>query len=99
MTEILSYLIFHLGSCEVFSKLIGARGKDVLYIGDHIFGDILKSKKIQGWRTFLIIPEMIQELQVWTTKHDLYNRLQNLDALLNHLYRLDKVYHLTLKLQ
>ena len=24
--------------------------QDILYIGDHIFGDILKSKKKQGWR-------------------------------------------------
>lgn len=23
-----------------------ARGKDVLYIGDHIFGDVLRSKKV-----------------------------------------------------
>uniref|UniRef100_A0A0A9WK05 Cytosolic purine 5'-nucleotidase n=1 Tax=Lygus hesperus TaxID=30085 RepID=A0A0A9WK05_LYGHE len=44
------------GSCDVFTKLIGAKGKDVLYVGDHIFGDILKSKKIRGWRTFLIVP-------------------------------------------
>jgi hypothetical protein len=59
----------------------------VLYVGDHIFGDILKSKKIQGWRTFLIVPEIAHELQVWTTKHDLYTRLQNLDALLSQMYR------------
>ena len=48
------------GSCDVFSELIGAKGKDVLYIGDHIFGDILKSKKIRGWRTFLVVPELTQ---------------------------------------
>ena len=24
--------------------------QDVLYVGDHIFGDILKSKKQHGWR-------------------------------------------------
>ncbi|XP_014666040.1 PREDICTED: cytosolic purine 5'-nucleotidase-like [Priapulus caudatus] len=35
------------GSCDVFSNMIGAKGKDVLYIGDHIFGDIMKSKKIR----------------------------------------------------
>lgn len=48
--------------------LLGAKGKDILYIGDHIFGDILKSKKRQGWRTFLVIPELAQELHVWTDK-------------------------------
>lgn len=48
--------------------LLGAKGKDIIYIGDHIFGDILKSKKRQGWRTFLVIPELAQELHVWTDK-------------------------------
>lgn len=76
-----------LGCCDVFSELIGAKGKDVLYIGDHIFGDILKSKKIRGWRTFLVIPELAQELYVWTNKKMLYNRLQNLDAILSDVYR------------
>ena len=28
--------------------MIGAKGKDVLYAGDHIFGDVLKSKKLRG---------------------------------------------------
>ena len=50
------------GNCEVLSKLIGARGKDVLYVGDHIFGDVVKSKKIRGWRTFLIVPELNEEV-------------------------------------
>lgn len=46
-------------------KLLGVRGKDILYIGDHIFGDILKSKKQQVWQTCLVIPELSQELGIW----------------------------------
>jgi len=84
---LLQHQIYSGGSSDVFSKLVGAKGKDVVYIGDHIFGDILKCKKIRGWRTFLVIPEMSQELHVWTDKRSLYNRLQNLDAVLGDLYR------------
>ena len=40
--------------------------RDVLYVGDHIFGDVLKSKKLRGWRTFLIVPELNDEFQVDT---------------------------------
>ena len=40
--------LIYSGSCEVLSKMIGAKGKDVLYAGDHIFGDVLKSKKLRG---------------------------------------------------
>lgn len=75
------------GSCDVFSKLIGAKGKDVLYVGDHIFGDILKSKKIRGWRTFLIIPELCDELRVWTDEYKLFHELQQLDINLGELYK------------
>ncbi|KAL8563703.1 Cytosolic purine 5'-nucleotidase [Nucella lapillus] len=75
------------GSCDVVSKLLGARGKDVLYVGDHIYGDILKSKKIRGWRTFLIIPELMQEVRVWTEKCDLFEQVTTLEADLSDMYK------------
>ncbi|XP_037937082.1 cytosolic purine 5'-nucleotidase isoform X3 [Teleopsis dalmanni] len=75
------------GSCEVFTSFINAKGKDVLYIGDHIFGDILKSKKIRGWRTFLIVPELVQELHVWTDKCQFFAELQQLDVMLGDMYK------------
>uniref|UniRef100_A0A671T2N3 Cytosolic purine 5'-nucleotidase-like n=1 Tax=Sinocyclocheilus anshuiensis TaxID=1608454 RepID=A0A671T2N3_9TELE len=61
-------IVYSGGSSDIMCDLLGAKGKDILYIGDHIFGDILKSKKRQGWRTFLVIPELAQELHVWTDK-------------------------------
>ncbi|XP_025093778.1 cytosolic purine 5'-nucleotidase-like isoform X1 [Pomacea canaliculata] len=75
------------GSCDVLSQLLGARGKDVLYIGDHIFGDILKSKKIKGWRTFLVIPELTQEVRVWTEKRDLFQQVTQLESALSDIYK------------
>nr|CAD7401288.1 unnamed protein product [Timema cristinae] len=81
------------GSCDVFTELIGAKGKDVLYVGDHIFGDILKSKKIRGWRTFLIVPELVQELHVWTDKCQLFAELQSLDVMLGEMYKPTLVPH------
>jgi len=33
-------------------------GERVLYIGDHIYGDILRSKKSSLWRTAMIVPEL-----------------------------------------
>ena len=80
-------LVFPAGSCEGFSRLINAKGRDVLYFGDHIHGDILKSKKIVGWRTYLIVPELTQELSVWTEKCELFNELQGLDVKLGTLYK------------
>ncbi|XP_025031127.1 cytosolic purine 5'-nucleotidase-like isoform X2 [Python bivittatus] len=67
--------------------LLGVKGKDILYIGDHIFGDILKSKKRQGWRTFLVVPELAKELQVWTEKSERFEELRSLDVFLAELYQ------------
>ncbi|KAH8859006.1 Cytosolic purine 5'-nucleotidase [Schistosoma japonicum] len=79
--------IYSGGSCEVFSNLIGARGKDVLYVGDHVYGDILKSKKTVGWRTYLIIPELANEIYVWKKKKSLFDELQRIDNNLETIYR------------
>uniref|UniRef100_A0A7E4W562 Cytosolic purine 5'-nucleotidase n=1 Tax=Panagrellus redivivus TaxID=6233 RepID=A0A7E4W562_PANRE len=75
------------GSCDSFRHLIKARGKDVLYIGDHIFGDVLRSKKTRGWRTFLVVPELNRELTVWTQRKPLFEKLSELDAQMADLYR------------
>ena len=39
-------------------------GVQVLYVGDHIYGDILRSKKTLGWRTMLVVPELATELDI-----------------------------------
>lgn len=79
--------MFILGSVDVFSDIMGVLDKEVLYIGDHIFGDILKSKKMRGWRTFLIVPELAHELRVWTEKQDFFTQLEDFDANIGEIYR------------
>ncbi|XP_062257049.1 5'-nucleotidase, cytosolic IIa isoform X2 [Platichthys flesus] len=80
-------IVYSGGSSDIVCDLLGAKGKDIIYIGDHIFGDILKSKKRQGWRTFLVIPELAQELQVWTDKSSIFEELQSLECFLAELYK------------
>ncbi|XP_056264580.1 cytosolic purine 5'-nucleotidase isoform X1 [Pseudoliparis swirei] len=80
-------IVYSGGSSDIVCDLLAAKGKDIVYIGDHIFGDILKSKKRQGWRTFLVIPELAQELHVWTDKSPLFEELQGLDIFLAELYK------------
>ncbi|KFQ70521.1 Cytosolic purine 5'-nucleotidase, partial [Phaethon lepturus] len=76
------------GSSDMVCDLLGVKGKDILYMGDHIFGDILKSKKRQGWRTFLVVPELAREEQVRTAKScELFEELRSLDLFLAELYQ------------
>ncbi|KAM8860138.1 5'-nucleotidase, cytosolic IIa isoform 1-T1 [Spinachia spinachia] len=80
-------IVYSGGSSDIVCDLLAAKGKDIIYIGDHIFGDILKSKKRQGWRTFLVIPELAQELHVWTDKSSIFEKLQSLECSLAELYK------------
>uniref|UniRef100_A0A9J8BLS3 5'-nucleotidase, cytosolic II, like 1 n=1 Tax=Cyprinus carpio carpio TaxID=630221 RepID=A0A9J8BLS3_CYPCA len=75
------------GSSDIVCDLLDVRGKDILYVGDHIFGDILKSKKRQGWKTFLVVPELVKELQVWADKANMFEELKHLDIFLAELYQ------------
>ncbi|KAM7392985.1 hypothetical protein PAMA_007888 [Pampus argenteus] len=75
------------GSSDIICDLLGVKGKDILYIGDHIFGDILKSKKRQGWKTFLVVPELTKELQVWEENKSLFEELKRLDVFLAEIYK------------
>ncbi|XP_078127582.1 cytosolic purine 5'-nucleotidase-like isoform X1 [Sander vitreus] len=75
------------GSSDIICDLLDVKGKDILYVGDHIFGDILKSKKRQGWKTFLVVPELNKELKVWDQKKSLFEELKRLDVFLAEIYK------------
>ncbi|XP_040915704.1 5'-nucleotidase, cytosolic II, like 1 [Toxotes jaculatrix] len=75
------------GSSDIVCDLLDVKGKNILYVGDHIFGDILKSKKRQGWKTFLVVPELTKELHMWDEKKNLFEELKRLDGFLAELYK------------
>lgn len=45
-----------------------AEGEQILYVGDHIYGDVLRSKKSASWRTLLLVPELERELKLLEAK-------------------------------
>lgn len=45
-------------------------GDEVLYVGDHIYGDILRSKKDSAWRTAMIIQELETEVAAYEACED-----------------------------
>ncbi|MCO5611335.1 hypothetical protein L7F22_065588 [Adiantum nelumboides] len=58
--------VFQGGNVGHLHKLLAIEaGSQVLYVGDHIYGDILRSKKELGWRTMLVVPELDKELQMF----------------------------------
>ena len=55
--------VFHAGSARRLEKELGFRGDEILYFGDHTYGDILRSKKTLGWRTAMVMEELQQEME------------------------------------
>lgn len=63
MEEKLQPGIYQGGSANVFTSDLGAEPDEILYIGDHIYGDILRLKKDCAWRTALVVEELEEELE------------------------------------
>ncbi|KAK9740396.1 hypothetical protein RND81_03G032100 [Saponaria officinalis] len=71
--------VFQGGSVGHLHKLLNIESSSqVLYVGDHIYGDILRSKKVLGWRTMLVVPELEQEANFLWELRDTRKRLQEL---------------------
>jgi HAD superfamily 5'-nucleotidase-like hydrolase len=73
------------GNVREFEERARARGAEVLYIGDHIYGDMLRSRKASAWRTAMILQEMEHEITVHDRVTPFLGRLDDLERQLRHL--------------
>ncbi|MEK7433421.1 MAG: HAD-IG family 5'-nucleotidase [Cyanobacteriota bacterium] len=55
--------IYAKGNFQKLEEIINSKGDEILYVGDHIYGDILRSNKESGWRTVLVIEELEEEIE------------------------------------
>ncbi len=62
--------VYEQGNLKDFERMIRAYGDAIVYVGDHIFGDILRSKKDSSWRTVLVVQEMDWEMEAMARTHD-----------------------------
>ena len=53
--------IYQGGTAQTVQKNAGLSGEQILYLGDHIYGDVLQIKKTCNWRTALVIDELLVE--------------------------------------
>jgi HAD superfamily 5'-nucleotidase-like hydrolase len=56
--------VYQAGNVIAFEQLTGVKGEQVLYIGDHIYGDILRLRKQHMWRTAMVLQELEREISV-----------------------------------
>jgi len=77
--------VYEGGNLEEFERLVGMRSSSVLYVGDHIYGDILRSKKESSWHTLMVIQEMDEEIAAYEACADDLGRQRALDEARNKL--------------
>ncbi len=68
------------GGCS--SKLqagLGLQGNEILYLGDHIYGDVVSIKKTCNWRTALVLGDLDREM---TGVRDAYATQNQIDELM-----------------
>jgi 5'-nucleotidase len=69
------------GCLSELERLLKVASDEILYVGDHIYGDVLRAKKETAWRTVMIIQEMGSELRIH-------------DEVQDDLARIDELHHL-----
>jgi HAD superfamily 5'-nucleotidase-like hydrolase len=51
------------GNAALVEEHLGLTGDQILYVGDHLFGDVHVTKKVLRWRTALILRELEHEIR------------------------------------
>ncbi|HET9623516.1 MAG TPA: HAD-IG family 5'-nucleotidase [Kofleriaceae bacterium] len=70
--------VYQAGNVVAFEQITGIKGEQVLYIGDHIYGDILRLRKAHMWRTAMVLQELEREISV---SDRLEGQIKDLDLL------------------
>jgi HAD superfamily 5'-nucleotidase-like hydrolase len=73
--------VYEGGDLVTFERLAGISGDRVLYVGDHIYGDILRSKKSSMWRTCIVVEEIEREIAWLEDRQEVLLELSRLEEL------------------
>ncbi|MDC7222355.1 MAG: HAD-IG family 5'-nucleotidase, partial [Spirochaetales bacterium] len=76
---------------------LGVKGREILYLGDHIYGDVVSIKKTCGWRTALVLEDLEQEMKALAETGELQRDIDLLmekkTELEREINRIDLLYH------
>jgi 5'-nucleotidase len=68
------------GNLHDLERALGTTGDRVLYVGDHIFGDMLRSRRESAWRTAMIVQELETEVAAHETCREMHRKAAELEA-------------------
>lgn len=55
--------------------MLECAGDEILYVGDHLYSDVLRSKRTLGWRSAFIVPELVDEMRVFHENKELFRKI------------------------
>lgn len=67
------------GNLQELERLMGLTGDSILYVGDHVYSDIVLSKRSAWWRTALVIQEMEENISKAMSQSEKLKRIEQLD--------------------
>jgi 5'-nucleotidase len=70
--------VFVGGDAQLVESSLGLSGAEILYLGDHLFGDVHVSKEMLRWRTGLILREIEPEILAMEKTRDIDAQLRDL---------------------
>jgi HAD superfamily 5'-nucleotidase-like hydrolase len=56
-------------------------GEEILYVGDHLYADVLRSKRTLGWRSAFVVPELEDEMITFEQQIPLLRQITELRKL------------------
>ncbi len=72
--------IFQGGSFHALERDLRLKGNEILYLGDHIYGDVVSIKKQCNWRTALVLGDLDREMEGITRSQPIQNTIDELMA-------------------
>ena len=73
-------VIYEGGNLHDLERALQVTGDRILYVGDHIYGDVLRAKKETAWRTAMIIQEMEAEVRAHEGCREEHKKSAELEA-------------------
>jgi len=77
--------VYQGGNLPALERMTGIGGEKVLYVGDHIYGDILRSRKASLWRTCMVVQELEDEIRYTEGRGEEIVRLGEVELLIARL--------------
>ncbi len=70
--------IFQGGWFKKLQEDLGVQGSEILYLGDHIYGDVVSIKKSCNWRTALVLGDLSKEMENIRASKDIQLKITEL---------------------